>query len=157
MISNRIRNLYREARKAGSCRVGFAAVEALDTAYTLAKWEVLAELGYVRLIAEPDDDADLSWIDQDRYSDSDRERFRDDVETNGVWGSIGEFRLDPDSEDWQTADSVWGHTGYRNVLDWRENPYVLDIMDETIRQFRDAWKDHVRHVCPTCHGSGRID
>lgn len=127
-----------------------------DSARTLCQWGALEELGLVRLIAEPD--LDYEW-------DGDGP---DPCPGEEAFGSVGQYRLDllnpdrptvfpfgEDDRNWVDADSVWGHVGYRDCLDWRENPYVLDIMRGTIDAFRAAWKDHVHHQCPPCHGSGR--
>jgi hypothetical protein len=119
-----------------------------DSARTLAKWAALESLGLVRLTSEPDPDFDPSDYDCD---------FDDDDE---AFGSIGQFVRpacvanvldmgadEADESDWITADSCWGHVGYRDVLDWRENVSILDIMSSTVDAFRDAWKDHL-HALP---------
>jgi hypothetical protein len=97
----------------------------------------------------------------------------DDAGDFPEWAGNYEYRTDFDNPDWYPgdfdddrlpwfkADSIWGCVGYNDVTDWRENPYALDIMDETIRQFAEAWKAYVRAkidrragVCPACHGTG---
>jgi hypothetical protein len=129
MASTRRRDLYLEARKAG-----YRPAHALHAARTLLKWRALERMGYVRLIAEPDEHCshdDLCDCDNPDCPDRNAE----------VWGSVGQYRIDPDQGDddgWEYGDSVWGHVGYRNVLDWRENPYITDIMAGTIGELIDA-------------------
>jgi cytochrome c553 len=134
--------------------VGFSVSPAVPyqwrSAVVLRKWQALEALDLVRLRAEQDTEYDPSeWEDEPADAEA--------------YGSIGEFRLDTDA-DWEHADSVWGHIGYRNVLDWRENAYILDVMAATIAALRDASKAAARArrerelgFCPTCHGSGRVE
>jgi hypothetical protein len=81
----------------------------------------------------------------------------------GSFVSIGQFRLDTTRERWETADSVGGHIGYRNILDPFENPYVIGIMSETLDALDSARKaeslkrrDRRAGRCVCCHGSGRL-
>lgn len=117
-----------------------------EQAITLRQWDALESLGFVRLRSEWDWDFNPSDYDDGVFDDDDE-----------AYGSIGEFRLDADDCTWVVADSCWGHVGYRDVLDWRENCYILDIMAETIAAFKEAWKARVNRLCPVCKGSGRID
>ena len=95
-----------------------------QSAVILAKWRTLESMGHVRLRAEYDDDVEPDF---DEY----------DADRDGVpLGSIGEYRLDLDSDDWTVGDSCWGHVGYDNVLDWKENVYIMHIMDETMKAFK---------------------
>lgn len=153
-MSPTLRKLFTEVRRSpiGQC-VSPSVPFARDAAVTLRKWDALESLGLVRLRSEHD--ADFNPDDYDCDFDG---------ETTAE-GSIGEF-LSPDSArfyldcdtftqsdlKWVHGDSVWGHVGYRDVLDWKENVYILDVMAETIAAFRDAWKAQ----CPTCHGTGRV-
>lgn len=120
--------------------VGFCVSPAVpyqwEAAITLRKWQVLERLGYVRLTAEPDP----YWEPDCDCGDP---KCPSNDPASEAFGSVGEYRLDPDAGDdegWEAADSVWGHVGYRDVLDWRENVYVLDVMDATIAAFRNARK-----------------
>lgn len=164
MASIALRQFYRNARSAGTtqCVVGESALSAWRAARILRKWDALETIGAVRVRAEFDQDCDPTEFG----GSADDEAF----------GSIGEYRTDFATPDWypgdidsvlpawNTADSVWGHVGYRNVLDWRENAYILDIMASTIDAFRDSWKAHVRAererkagLCPACHGTGKAN
>ena len=109
------------------------------------RWRTLMALDYVQLRCEPDEDFDRSYFEQGVFNEDDE-----------AFGSIGEFCLDPDSsrKRWHNADSVWGHVGYKNVQNWKENPYIVDIMDVTMEQLRRAWKERVHGICPRCHGTG---
>lgn len=142
MASEAFRKLHDEFSRSdvGSC---VSPVEPYRTkaVATIMKWQELYSLGYVQIIAEPDED--YEW-------DGDGE---DPCPGEPAFGVVGQYRLDPDHV-WQTADSVWGHVGYRVVLDWKENQYILGIMQETIDAFRIAWKDRAHHRCPSCHGTG---
>jgi hypothetical protein len=134
-------------------------------AATLRKWDILETIGAVRLRAVPDE----TW----EPIDCGDPRCKMNDPNSEAYGSIGEYRTDfadpswhqmdvyNDDLPWECADSVWGHVGYRDVLDWRENVHILDIMAETIRQFAAAWKAHVRAnrkatPCPKCQGSGTL-
>lgn len=158
MSSAIVRKLYRDVRRnAPWIAPDRQASSCLEAARTLREWDALESMGLVRLQAEPDDDyrPDCDCGDPRcpyrpfERGQSETNRLRRDIE---AFGSVGEFCLpfvDDDgywqpSEDWQHGGSVWGHVGYRNVLDWRENCYIIDIMRETIDAFRDAWKIHVR-------------
>ena len=137
MASATLRNIYQSVRRSPIAHCVSPSIPfAMSCATTLAKWAALEECGLVRLRAEIDE-------------------FPDDPSEGESWGSIGEYRLDPDSDRWTQGGSVWGHVGYRDVLDWRENIYIFDIMTETINAFRSAHKEYVHNVCPCCHGTGK--
>jgi hypothetical protein len=164
MASTILRKLYREARAADTgCIVGEHALSAWRAAHILRKWDALESLGYVQIRAEHDN----NWEPDCDCGEDDCPNHNPDSEALGV---IGEFLIPSIVEDynthgcrplfdnpkyWTHADSVWGCVGYRDATDWKENVYVLDIMAETIGTFRAAWKDHIRNVCPQCHGTGR--
>jgi hypothetical protein len=117
---------YKRFRDAGR-----TAEDALDSARTLARWDEAEQTGSVRIVARPDPDSSPSdWHDTKGGAcecEDCRAYARD-----GAWGTVGEYRTDPDSEDWTHADSVWGHVGYNDVLSPLENPYVVDIMAATL-------------------------
>lgn len=140
-MNERTRRYYREGRKAG-----YRASEALSVARVLTKWHAAEWAGYVQLREEDD-------TDYEGFCDCDDPKCS--AKTGPAYGSIGEYRIDPDPDPhfpgWEVADSVWGHTGYRDVLDPWENPYVVDIMQETL----DALKAALRDRCPECKGTGR--
>lgn len=60
------------------------------------------------------------------------------LETFGVWGTIGEVW---DGSEWIQADSVWGHAGYNNPDCPIENPYVVDHMAECLKLRADIGED----------------
>jgi hypothetical protein len=148
MASQTLRNLYRQARKAQvGWIVGESALSAWRAARILRQWDALECLGLVRLRDE--------WDEHYEWEGDGANPCPDEP----AYGSIGEYRLpgeEPytafdDEVEWEHGDSVWGHVGYRDVLDWRENPYILDVMSETIAQFRAAWKHQVHRArCPMC-------
>jgi hypothetical protein len=132
MVGQTLRDLYFRIRKSptGGC-VSPAVPYCWRAAVTLRKWWALEDAGYVRLTCEDDTD----------FVPGEGNCCCDDPEcsakTGPAYGSVGEYRLDPEDEDgWVVADSVWGHTGYRDVLDPFENPYILDIMAGTIEAFK---------------------
>jgi hypothetical protein len=130
---------YAAFRKSGA-----TADQAKRYAKTLARWRELEDLGVVRLRVEPDDDADLSFLDLDHYQDTREGRaaakhVRDLYERDGAWGTISEYRTDPTDDDaWEQADSCWGHIGYKDPASPFENWYVCDEMAEAIEQYEAA-------------------
>jgi hypothetical protein len=99
----------------------------------------------------PDNDLDLSFLDQDLYQDTREGRanakaIREAAERDGGFGVVGEFRLDPEDDDedaWQNGDAVWGHVGYEDA---KTSPYIPDIKATTIDALRTALKSR----CPLC-------
>jgi hypothetical protein len=59
----------------------------------------------------------------------------------------GRFRVFPDSDDesekdlWETSDGV-GFCIYPDPLDPIQNPYVIDVMAETLRRLDNARSDN---------------
>jgi hypothetical protein len=140
-------NLYKEARAAG-----YPARHALDVSRTVAEWRRAEDAGVVRLRLEPDYRPDM--VDElvegyqtrnghDIGEDAARKACAEDLDRLGVWGTVGEYAAPVCPHcgaggDWEQADSCWGHAGYRNPDDWRENWYVPDIMAETLDAARKA-------------------
>lgn len=163
MASERLRRYYRQERTKGATMVGFAAVQAYRNAIDRIKWEALQRIGAVRLWTEPDFDCDLSYLDDDSYSDREgraiAKRTRDRAERDGCWGLIGQYRTDFDNVDddgcwewhpsdvdddsgrvkWRCANSIWGFVGD----DWQNSGYDDDIRAAAIKAFRDAWKAYL--------------
>jgi len=113
---------------------------ALDSARTLVAFERSEAEGMVRLRAEIDDDC-VSWMDDRQRKDWDGEAY----------GSIGEYRLPEcpcchSRPSWVHCDSVWGHIGYKDVLDPFENPYIVDIMRSTLDALETALHDRAEPV-----------
>jgi hypothetical protein len=137
---NRRASLYRQYRRFRYPNVPEiipTAQEAWETAKLVERWERWESAGWVRIVAEPDDDAE-----------------REEGEEGEAFGSVGYVRLrntqeptqpiDPEygnRNGWTVADSVWGHIGYRNCLDPMENPYAADVMRATLKA---AQEEHYR-------------
>jgi hypothetical protein len=128
-MSPKLKALYFAVRRSpiGHC-VSPSVPYCYQVAVTLTKWRAAARAGYVRLRAEFDPNG---WENDDTG------------EEDESYGSIGEYTLNPESDDWEHGGSVWGHVGYRDVLDPFENPYILDIMDETLAAMSSARKASV--------------
>ena len=134
---------YRKFRAAGiGGIVGHDAARCLDAARTVIRFRELEDEGRVRIVARPDND--YEWTD-----DEERERFGDD----GAWGTVGQYTLDPENADdedhdggWEWSDSVWGSVGYKDVTSPYENPYVIDIMAQTISELERVEASR----CPHC-------
>lgn len=90
----------------------------------------LTELGYVRMIWEPDYDADLSWADAETLELAERD---------GCWGLVGQYRVS-ESDAWRDGDSVWGLVGQY------DSGCGSDIADQTVESLKDA----LRSRCRTC-------
>lgn len=103
-------------------RAGYPALQARHSAKMHVEWDAAEALGLVRLVVKWDDNFDASDLDA---------RGLEILERDGAWGVVGQYRLDTKS-DWQTADSIWGYVGYRDVTSPYENWYVPDIMHETL-------------------------
>lgn len=154
-----MRKLYRQARKAPAtqCWVGYAAVSALNAARTLRRWDALESMGLVRLRSENDpywEPGCSCGVKNCPNNDPDAEAYGvigeyclPHLDAEGYWCAEGR---EDSMEGWACGVSVWGHVGYRDVLDWRENAHILGIMDEAIEAFRDAWKARQRR-----HGKRR--
>jgi hypothetical protein len=136
-MTREVRSNYHRFRRAG-----WRADEAIRAARILARWDEAEGEGWVRLQAIPDED----WTIKDNgCSCGDpacRRRERDAFERHGAWGVVGEYGIDiPEPSGplagcltetrWHHADSCWGFVGF-DVLNPLENPYVVDIMAETL-------------------------
>ena len=100
---------------------------------TLAQWEFFESQGLMRLRWEPDDEPyDDSYIDTWDVSLEERNNIRiqlwRDIERDGVWGLIGEYRVSTDSP-WVQVDSVWGLIGQD------DGGYRDDIRRTTYKEF----------------------
>jgi hypothetical protein len=144
-MKNRLLSYYRIERKpirtvnidsGAPIVVRETATRALRNARVRAEWSELSD-DQVRLRVVVDDDLDLSYLDQDMYTDKYRADVRTKAENEGGTGIIGEYF---DGETWIHADSVYGFIGD----DWKASGYDIDIMRATI----DAYRALV--VCPTC-------
>jgi hypothetical protein len=91
-----------------------------------------------RVIITPDDSWTWEGLEGDVYNaavnpeiapeqlELERRAFRKRVESEGVWGIIGQYRC-PCCQTWIDADSVWGCTCYAS--DWSDCEYVESVLD----------------------------
>ena len=112
------------------------ASAALRSAKIDAAWSEY-DNDQVRLRLVPDDDVDLSWLDQDHYSEKYRSEQRQRADQDGCWILVGESL---DGEEWIVADSCGGFIGE----DWKGSGYDDDIKRSTMDQFEAL------EICPTC-------
>lgn len=140
MTTATLRETYREVRTVSNYTPGTNAVRCLSQARTLLKWRAAERAGYVKLDVEEDqdfqpDEGNCCCEDPDCSA-----------KTGPAFGTVGRYRQDHPLAGriptWEQADSVWGHTGYADPGDWRENPYVLDIMAETLEALAISRKAH---------------
>jgi hypothetical protein len=145
-MTSQIQREYLKARKAQTVRtidtgryviIQERASDVLRAVKIRAEWSEAESQDLVRLRVEPDQDLDLSYLDQDCYTDRYRAEVREHAERDGGTGIIGEYY---DGETWQSTDSVWGFIGD----DWKGSGYDIDIMRATLDALAEL--DH----CPTC-------
>lgn len=127
-IDPALQSLYRKFRAQGrGGLVGFDAASCLAAAKTELLWNLYESAELVRLRWEVDPWADLSWLEQDCFSDRDRTDTYATVDRVGMWGLIGEY-LRGDS--WHVGDSVWGFIGQDAHV------YEQDIKSGTLHALR---------------------
>lgn len=116
-------------------------------------WDRLECAGLVTLEYEPDHDYGYEYLAGDCFDESNadsvpggmrtikaqEEAFKRKIESDGVWGLVGRYRLSED-DPWSNGDSVWGFVGTDDT------GYETDIKAETIGALVDALRDR----CPTC-------
>jgi len=127
--------------------VGQDAKNCLNTAVSNVAWDRLESAGLVRLSIIPDDYYDDSYIDTwDDASESRREQIKKElwekIERDGVWGIVGEYKIDPESENWEHGDSCFGFIGD----EWRDSGYDHSIKELTITALQQALKNR----CSMC-------
>lgn len=125
------------------------AAAAWDQAKTYAQFEQAESLGKVRLKVIPDEYACLDDLFGDTYDPTvnsnvkphviarERQREIDRINSDGVWGLVGQYF---DGRDWVDADSCFGFVGD----DYKGSGYDLDIMSEALDQ---ASKVHCCNAC----------
>jgi hypothetical protein len=121
---------------------GHDAAAALRAARIRVRWDRYEAEGLVKLDLVPDDDPDLSFLDQTPYQATRQGRaaakyIRELAERDGVWCQVASFRTDPGDE-WRVGDSVGGLIGYDDTL---YSLYTPDLMDETLHRLEDALMD----------------
>lgn len=133
------KRIYAQFRKAG-----YSPVESKRSADIVAQFRAHQwgescdpdpeDIGAMRIRLEPDSEpydpgdtlephrgSDGRWLSRDELE----RELNHQLETYGVWGTIGEVWT---GEDWEQVDSVWGHAGYKNPDCPIENIYVVDHM-----------------------------
>lgn len=132
---------------------GYPAMRAIRDARIRASFDKLESDGFVRLEIRPDMFASLEDLSGDTFNREanpniqesrtarEEKEFRDEVERDGVWGCVGEYRTHTDGL-WITADSVWGFVGHA----WHDSGYDYDIMQATMDELERARA----RLCPTC-------
>lgn len=111
-------------------RVGWRACEAFNASKTR---EIFEQNENVRLEIVEDDLPDFSdWGE----TESERKAVVERANHYGVWGIIGDYRLD-ESTPWIHIASVWGFIGD----DWKDSGYDTDVMAETLQALDDARSD----------------
>jgi len=147
-MTNSLRRLYRRVRSAGI--VGFAgasAIGSLVVAREMDRWNHLKSRGLVRIVLTPETDPDFSYLDTwDHLSERSKREHIERMENLGVYVVSGQYRLDDDSP-WITADSIGNTAGYRDASDPFENPYVPDIISNTLAVMKDALRNRFCDKC----------
>ncbi len=144
---------YRKCRAKGE-----PAKYALRSVRTMIQWDKLYygdddDRTYVRLRLVPDECATLADLEGDSYNPKvnedispaklkkERKEFIDRINRDGVWGIVGEYRINS-NEEWVIADSCFGFVGD----DWKDSGYDIDIMSTTLEARTEAMGD----VCAHC-------
>lgn len=124
MLKDRIRRKYARLRA-----LGYRAHAAMEAARIEVSWQ-RREAGEhdapdaihcVRVRMVPDQDADLSYLEQDEFADARASEY-ERANRDGVWGVITEY-FDEASREWVQADSCWGFVGD----DWNGSGYDIDM------------------------------
>lgn len=120
-------------------RKGWATKAAWRRAKLLSVWQEAVASGLVRLNIVADDSFDMENLKGDTFNREcnpeiqesrmarEEKEFENRVESEGVWGIVGEWRLRTEDE-WEQADACWGFVGD----DWKESGYDYDIMKSTL-------------------------
>lgn len=109
-------------------------------------WDRLECSDLVKLEVEPDESADLSWLDQSdeemgRGFERGAKKQLDRANTYGVCGLVGYYRPSPNG-DWLVGDSCWGFIDD----DYKGSGHDNDIKAQTIETLKAA----LRQRCPHC-------
>lgn len=172
--------IYRESRAPKAYPFGIHQSPA-GPAWTHAKrcariqrrWVAAESAGLVRFRVESDPDGWESYFDGDMFVNpthpggaralaADKREAERLAESWGFVGVVGEYRTDPDSDEWTHAASIWGIRGDESPED--AAGYGPDIMGETLCALADSLRresrkraDLRRNCCPHCRGTGRAD
>ena len=66
-------------------------------------------------------------------AEQERKEMVETLDRDGCWRVFSEF-WNPETEEWEVADSVGMNTGYSDPTSWRENCYVPDLMQAALDQ-----------------------
>jgi hypothetical protein len=136
--------------------IGYTAKNAFSASKTLAQWSKLESAGLAQIIAEPDDCCDMDDLKGDTYNrevnpeipelrmQREEKAFEEFVGLHGVWGVIGQYRLNEDSN-WITGGSIWGIVDIDPTSPF-SNEYVTDIMGQTIGELKNS----LLNRCQSC-------
>jgi hypothetical protein len=136
MFNASVSYTYRQARK-----LGYTAKDALRIAKIVERFQWLEYEDRVRLRYEDEDESYFDvYGEPDGYTDiygrrisaeQAKQQIIDSIERNGNYWITSEV-YNPETEEWEHADSIGMCSGYNNVLDPLENCYVPDLMAAAI-------------------------
>lgn len=135
MIPPDLLRRYR-ARRGTIGLVGHDAQLALRYARESILWDELEARELVRFRAIPDDDPDLSYLDEwtgTREGRAGAKHVRELYEREGACIVFAEYRTDPLGE-WRTAESIGGFLGFD---DFKGSGYDADMIGATLRAYQD--------------------
>lgn len=66
-------------------------------------------------------------------AEQERKEMVESLDRDGCWIVISEF-WNPETKEWEMADSIGMNTGYSDPTSWRENCYVPDLMQSALDQ-----------------------
>lgn len=132
-ISNRIRQLYLNARKAGHrAEEAYRNAKIVDEFNSRDDCRITAEPekeSYFDVFGEPDGYVDIHG----RWHSPEQERSEivDTIERLGCW--IVSCECLNHLGEWEIVDSVGMNTGYEKPCNWLENVYVTDLMQSGLQ------------------------
>ena len=130
-MQTEIVNTYKQFRQhAPFMLAGRNAELALSAAKTLITFRELEDQGLVRIEALPEEESYFSAFGEPD-SEKERQRLIEILERDGYWYVVTEF-FSPESEDWESADSIGMCAGYSDPTSPFENCYVIDMMQSAI-------------------------
>lgn len=125
----KMNRIYKDLRA-----VGYPASQAHRMAKTVAEFLPRYD---VQIVAEPEQDGYFDvygepegYVDQFgkwHSPEDERTEIVDQIDRLGLWIVCAQVR-DPQTNEWETVDSVGMNCGYHDPTDWVENCYVPDLM-----------------------------
>ena len=125
--TNKVVAEYRRLRA-----LGFQAWTALHSARTNVAFEDKEDDGLVRMRIVSDDSPDLSFLDQECFSDIRRQQLNR-ANDDGCWGIVSEVKC-PCCGEWTEADSVWGFI----ADDWKDSGYDSDVKADALAKLAES-------------------